>query len=510
MGLVVLDYVQKLGNREASNRAQVILKKTIMKNIKLSLIGFIIPISWLLSSTMVNAQTKVTIEPENLTITGSRFSQVENRLIFITSNKPIKKLQVSISPRSLYRSDNLAVFPITAIQPQSNQKQPNEIIVPIEFNIQQAPSSGEFQGKLNLSYQHEGEDVPVTVGIPVILKVKDNWYLPLFVLVVGTGLGLAVSAYRTQGQPRDEVLVRVGRLRTEMQEDIELVKAPSFITQIEAHLYDVKVGLQGDKLETARNGIEQAEQIWAKWIKGRADWLNQFAYWEELNQRLQDLNPNIPYVQTVRREMEDTSREASSLEGPHKLRDRLDELAGQINRFLQLQALGKQLQNLLGQLPSEEKPNWESQIRGWERQINRIQPSELKQDRTLVAEMEDAIAQMSQLVAQQSGTSGMTKGILIVSSVAPAPSARPLSWERQISGAGLRLRWFTGVSYAISLLFLVGGGFSQLYVDNPTFGANPVKDYFALLAWGFGAEASRDAVTKMIQGWDINCLKSSP
>ena len=72
---------------------------------------------------------------------------------------------------------------------------------------------------------------------------------------------------------------------------------------------------------------------------------------------------------------------------------------------------------------------------------------------------------------------------------------------------GWRLRWFTGVSYAIALLFLVGGGFSQLYVDNPTFGANPVKDYFALLAWGFGAEASRDAVTKMIQGWGIRGIE---
>ncbi|MCX5964250.1 MAG: hypothetical protein NT070_14220 [Cyanobacteria bacterium] len=80
-------------------------------------------------------------------------------------------------------------------------------------------------------------------------------------------------------------------------------------------------------LETAQSGIDQAEQVWAKWIKGRVDWLNQLAYWEELNQRLQDLNPNIPYVQTVRREMEDASREASGLERPDKLRDHQYQLA---------------------------------------------------------------------------------------------------------------------------------------------------------------------------------------
>ena len=76
-----------------------------MKNINLSFIRFIIPISWLLSSTIVNAQTKVIIEPEDLTIAGSR-NQVETRLIFISPNKSIKNLQVNVSARSLF-SDNL-------------------------------------------------------------------------------------------------------------------------------------------------------------------------------------------------------------------------------------------------------------------------------------------------------------------------------------------------------------------------------------------------------------------
>jgi hypothetical protein len=45
----------------------------------------------------------------------------------------------------------------------------------------------------------------------------------------------------------------------------------------------------------------------------------------------------------------------------------------------------------------------------------------------------------------------------------------------------------------------MGSGFNQLYVENPTFGANPWKDYFALLAWGFGAEASRESIIKITQ-----------
>jgi len=91
--------------------------------------------------------------------------------------------------------------------------------------------------------------------------------------------------------------------------------------------------------------------------------------------------------------------------------------------------------------------------------------------------------------------------------MAPAPTARSLTWEEQGVKAGKQLRLFTWTSYAIALIFLAGSGFSQLYVDNPTFGANPWKDYFALLAWGFGAEATRDAVTKMVQGWGLPGVK---
>ena len=480
-----------------------------MKNLKLNWLGSIAAVLWLTSSTAVNAQTEVLIEPENLTVAQSLFSSIEHRPISIASDNAIAKTQADV--RSLARTDDLTVLAKSAIKIRISEKQFERIIAPVKSNPPQTPSSGEFQGELRLNNRQA--ESAVTVDVPVTVKVADNWYLPLFVLVVGILLGFATSHYRDRGQPRDEVLVRVGRLRTEMQEDIELIKAPSFPTQIEAHLYDVKTGLQGDKLETASIGIDKAEKIWAKWIKGRTDWLNQFDYLEKLKQKLKS-DSTFPYEQTVRRDIEDASREAPSLEGPHQLRDRLDKLAGDINRFLELKALNEQLKDLLGQLLPEEKPDWESEIRGWQRQINRIQPTELKEYKTLIAEMEKAIVQLSQAVARRSAESGIIKGISVtpkgifnISYLAPAPSARPLNWERQISAAGWRLWWFKKVSYGIAIVFLGWAGFIQLYVDNPNFGASPVKDYFALLSWGFGAEASRDAVTKMIQGWGLQRLK---
>ena len=41
---------------------------------------------------------------------------------------------------------------------------------------------------------------------------------------------------------------------------------------------------------------------------------------------------------------------------------------------------------------------------------------------------------------------------------------------------------------------------------NETFGERPFGDYFSLLAWGFGAEASREAIANAVAGWGLSGL----
>lgn len=472
---------------------------TTTKRYDLLITGLLIPMVWLLPIVSANAQTETTIQP--VKVAGMRGS-VETRNLFINATKPITNPQpISLD---LSRSDGQSVLPASAITVQADlikQPKPNQLSVPVNFNLQQVPSSGEFSGNLRLSYQ-DGEAV-----VPVTVSVKDYWLLPLVILLVGTGLGIAVSAYRSQGQPKDEILVRVGRLRSQMQEERELEKASPFQSQIEAYLYDVKMALQGDRLDTGRSAIEQAELVWSKWIKGRGDWLAQLGYRDQLNQRLQDLNPNIPYVQTVQRGLENVLRQVPNLEGPDKLRDRLDELAQQINRYFQLQSKIKQANTLLTTLPSEQANVWRSKIQILEQQIGNLQPADLEQYTAIQTGLDAAITELTQLVIQSTLEGVAAKGLpglgVLIPQIAPAPSANTLSWETQASVARQRLKLFKGASYAIAIVFLAGAGFSQLYVDNPTFGANPWKDYFALLAWGFGAEASREAVTKVVQGWGL-------
>ena len=72
--------------------------------------------------------------------------------------------------------------------------------------------------------------------------------------------------------------------------------------------------------------------------------------------------------------------------------------------------------------------------------------------------------------------------------------------------ANFNLKVFAWVSYAIALILLVGAGFNEMYLKEETFGERPFGDYFALLAWGFGAEASREEIAKAVEGRGLSGL----
>jgi hypothetical protein len=64
----------------------------------------------------------------------------------------------------------------------------------------------------------------------------------------------------------------------------------------------------------------------------------------------------------------------------------------------------------------------------------------------------------------------------------------------------MRLTLFRYSTYALALGLLVWMGFTELYAASATFGADGTKDYLVLFLWGFGAEATRSAVTEVVKG----------
>lgn len=494
------------------------LKKNYSLSLKVVTIGLLVASLDILAPMSANAQGQVVAEPAQVIVSGMRGS-LATRNIVLQTDTPINNLQ--LIPLDLNRSDGDSIFPAQAIsveKPSVSSTNQNLMMTLVKFDLNKVFRSGEFNGKLWLSYQ-DGEQV-----IPVTIKVKDHWFLPLLILLAGSALGISVSIYRTQGRPRDEILVRVSQIRIQMQDDADFLKFEAFKVRVEGHLIDVKMALQAERWDEAKNSVQQAELVESKWLKGRADWLAQLGYADEIKEQLQDLDQNAPFVQTVHRSLGDALRDAPNLDSPVQLRDRLQGLAEQVNSYLSLQAKIKQLYSLSEELSVAQAKSWQPKVQNLEHRIESLQPADLTKNANLRDEVEGAIAEITELLLQEgdmvnpaeldfgvNAGGAMDRGAqirgIMINLLGAAPSTSLLSWEEQASGANVRLKVFTVTSYIIAIVFLAGAGFSQLYVDKPTFGDNPWNDYSALMAWGFGAEATRDAVTKVVQGWSLPGLK---
>jgi hypothetical protein len=465
------------------------------------------------------AQTSIEATPSSLTLTGTRcWAWTDCRQQHVLSIQPSDNItNLELIPLPLISTDGRNL-PANAIRPTIATPQISAdrvLSIPFEFDPNRLPS-GEFSGDLLVTYQGGSQRVPV------VIKVKDHWALPLGMLLSGVIFGVMVSAYREQGKPRDEVLVRVGRLRTQMSSDLELERAKPFQDWIQDDLIDMETALQSQRFDEANGAIALAETTWIKWRKGRSDWLQLIQYQEKLLKKVTKSELNAPFVQTLMRQLNDALKNMPKLEQPEQLREQLEAIAKQLDQYAQVMSKMATL-GALAQSDSSLK----SQEQAWQQQIDRISPVSLTTDlAALLSQLEATLGEMTRIEQEINGAianvveAPVSRGMERVgrggAEIAPnifslpfvvAPTVRPLSLEQQIGKASRRLRGFVWASYAIAVTFLAGAGFNELYADKATFGAAPWRDYFALLAWGFGAEATREAVTNSIRSWRG---KSSP
>jgi hypothetical protein len=473
-------------------------------------------------SGVAQAQTAIETIPSGLTLKGSRClfgNCVQPQTLSIQPSAAIANVEVVALPFT--RTDGLSVptailpgqLPIRQVAAQ------RALIIPFTFDPNLLPS-GEFKGELLITYDGGSRRVPVVV------QVKDHWLGPLALLVVGVILGMVVSAYRDQGRPRDQVIVRLGQLRSQILNDAEFDRAKSFQEWIQDHFVDVETALQNRQFATAETAVVEAETLWIKWRKGREDWIELMAYHQQLTQQLTQLSQAgmIEFTQILTRQMNDVMKNMAKAEGPEQLRDQLEAIAKQIYHYSLVLPKLTQLLKLAQSLPDQEAPLKEK-AQALQQQVTHMRPIDLNANiqpqlqeilgamEATEQQIEGAIAQAKPLVPSQPRSPGMEnvgRGAATEMFSVPfaiAPAVRPVSLEQQVVKAGQRLRLFGATSYAIAVLFLAGAGFLELYGDKPTFGAMPWRDYFSLLAWGFGAEATRDAVTKTVKNWQLTGVK---
>lgn len=469
-------------------------------------------LSLVLWAMTLSSQGTLTTTPDSITVASSG-GQVEQRTMLIHATTPISKLQAI--PLDLTTSDGAVVLPASAIQVDLSATAiaANGVLtLPIQINLARVPR-GEFSGQLWLHHASGA------MGIPIIVRVKDGWLLPLSVLLIGVALGMALSYYRSSGRARDEVLVRVTNLRTQLRADIELASdvAKPFRSRLENTFTVIESALQSADYAAAQQAMREAETLWGKWFRGREDWLAQLKYAEELTKKLEPLKQESPYVQSVRNAMNEAVRNAPTLDDASTLRTQLDAPSQQLKRYLQLQARINVLNGLRNQLEvtHEAYESWRLKCLDLEQRLDTLPSADVNAHTTLLTEVESAINELTQVVhaAKPKTDEGIQPaatprglqdaGNALLSLLLPPPSITLKLSAIEETNALNRLRWFTWISYGIALLLLVSAGFSELYLANETFGANGWSDYFVLLAWGFGVEATRTAVTQLAQSWGM-------
>jgi uncharacterized membrane-anchored protein YhcB (DUF1043 family) len=450
------------------------------------------------------ARAEVIVTPKAVTLNATK-GAVETRILTLRTSETISNLR----PIALdsYSADGGIVLPAKSIQITSPPQQVSAgelVSFPVKFDLR-AASSGEFTGEILLTYQG-GDQV-----IPVIVRVKEPWLWPLITLLLGVGLGMAVSAYSSQGKLSDEVTVSLENLRTQIDPDRE--QARSFWSRSDMHLVVAKQALDAKQLEDAKSTLADARATWNKWLRQRPNWLIQFGNYDTLRQRLnQDDLKGIPaiYIQTIDRDLEDTLQSTPDFASPDDLQKKLDELSQQLNFYIRLTTQLNKLRDLIALLEGEQRYDWEDKADEIAQQLNTLLASQETELKELQQEIKTNIEEVKKLVSEAAQTYDVTKsidggGATEQGLVLQPPPVRKLPVRIRLwmvfsslwQTAKGRLRLFYLSSYLISFIVLAGGGFNQLYITKPTFGANGWGDYFALLAWGFGAEATRKIVTQV-------------
>jgi hypothetical protein len=454
-----------------------------------------------------SAQAELIVSPESISLAGEQASLISTTLT-LSDNKGIPKLTTAVS--DLRRADGAALIPASSIKVE-----PSPISLPIDapqslkitIDTSKAPASGEFTGSLYLFHQN-GRQV-----IPIVARLKAAPFWPWLVMGFGVLLGTGLSLYRAEGRSRDEIVVQIGRLRNQMRGDTELDQ--NFRASIDSELVDVESAVEDKDWETAKAKLFAAKSLWNNWRKGREDWLAQLAYGRKLvadhYETLPEQVKQTIYMQQVKADLEAIYRglRTGQIKEPQMLSQAFSKIREAIFQYKEADGMIQQLKAVRrdAKLPADRENFWINELSQFENRLNNLSPNQesvqawrfsLEEKRT---EMEAEIAALEPEAAPQPAIRGRSTASNVpdAQQILSAPILSPIAQPQQVIQAERNLKWFNLIARAVSIVLLAWLGMIDLYGNKPIFGADPLRDYFALLAWGFGAEVTRESVVRATQ-----------
>lgn len=438
------------------------------------------------------------LDTEQISISVTEDNAVSKSLR-LTTDEDINSLSITVSDLEAEGGDARISEKGIVISSVPQSLSANEtVVVDIEIPANVISISGEFTG--NLLIQSDGN----SQILPITLQVRQGQLWAWVALIVGAGLGVGLSLYRDYGLPKDEIVVQMVKLRTQLEAETDPA-SERFKVAVNGALQAVDNDSSNHDWQAAEEHLQQGQAIWARWQGYRTDWIDQIKYLEtDLLVPLQARTD--AYRQRVRSDLKDVQRQLPTYEKPQALAEVLQPLQEQLNRFQEADNWISAFSDLISELESmsDEKDEQKRIKNVLESSLESLYPKDIEKFQILLKDIKSKYDHLSKLVSgtenHSSDTGDRSDSIQLHRNfVSPVPEQSGIDSIIQQGNVSRRnLKLFRLITPVVTVGVIAWIGMAERYEQEATFGANPIGDYLGLFLWGFGAEVSRDAVVKAL------------
>ncbi len=470
-----------------------------------------------------------TTNPTALTINTVN-GYTETRTFLIINNNPNTNItDLQIVSLDLIRTDNQKIIPASAIKPDSQVTTipPNGFVqIPVVFNFQNS-ASGEYPGNLLISSNNS------KTMMPVLVKLKDPFLLPLIVLIVSTFLSVIIFDYASKGQNTDKLKIKIHsieiKLPVEFDQDNQKEFTKYFKGKITNLLNSSKEKLKQGEYDNAKKEYDDAESVWNHWISYSVEWKKRLEESVDISEKLKSINNYKPepsqFIDSVNEDLqaiwEDTPKAETK---PENISNKIEEIETRVVLFEQTY---KDINEAIESVPAstEIRKCFEKlqqdllllDFRQNDQRKNFFASYETKMKECLTKETQEQRSSDNTLILLQRISPIMSAfNAMNAEDVkrrpTPDAAAKKDAIKRKSLWAKVSLYFKASLwasiwlyvfdkfhSIIIPAVILIFIGYSQLYQSNATFGVNGIGDYSTLLFWGFGTGPASDTIVQLVK-----------
>jgi hypothetical protein len=418
---------------------------------------------------------------------------------------------IKTSASNFYAQDNLKMIPAEKVLVSA----PGQLgagesgMVTVQVDLKDV-SPGVYNGNLVLQAERG-----IYAVIPVNLSVRDGATLPWLLLLLGVAVGVWLSFYKDKGRQQDELRVRLNKITQRINPDKEL--QDNFGHPLREGVNIALDALNDDIFEVCTKKADELNTCLNNWENSREDWLLIIKYIKFI------LQPRLEgegwILKQLRSKLAESTQKA--LIGGIKIyQAEIEKIEAILTRWNSFNERIKKIEELRADvplsIPEETRNGWRE---GQESLTTRCSALNISEPATwddldkdiqhLFEEIRDRISEQASDQKNMYSIRGYwdQKVLAAMSDKGSPPPVMKDTFYVPLSGAVERLTFFWFIVYVLGGISLALAGYSNLYLAQPAFGSEPIRDYLSLLLWGLGGQAGMTTVLDLLRGFGFRIWK---